>query len=121
MKYVLAAALLTIAAINYPNLRSGMQRSKEKQTMSVMRDIATQWEARAETVHRYAVEDLRNVPRKDAWGNPFELAGYGDEYWIRSYGSDHRRDDRLIEGPHTDFARDIVYGNGRFIAHPEGI
>jgi len=121
MKYVLAAVLLTIAAIAVPNLHTAMQRSNEKRTMVAMRDIATAWEARAEKVNRYAVEDLHGVARKDGWGNPFELSGSGEVYSIRSYGSDHRRDKKIIAGPHTDFAHDIVYANGTFVAYPEGI
>ncbi|MEK6372655.1 MAG: hypothetical protein AABO58_08160 [Acidobacteriota bacterium] len=121
MKYVLAAVLLTIAAIAFPDFRTAMQRSNEKQTMAAMRDIATVWEARSETSHRYAVEDLKDMPRLDGWDNPMELTASGNEYRIRSYGSDDRRDVKLIEGSHTDFARDIVYANGAFVAYPEGI
>jgi hypothetical protein len=121
MKYVLAAVLLTLAVVATQNLREQISRSRQKRTMADIRSIATAWETQAEKVNRYDVRDVRVLPRTDAWGTPFELAGSGNDYSIRSYGSDRRRDERLIEGPHTDFARDIVYANGAFIAYPEGI
>jgi hypothetical protein len=67
------------------------------------------------------VEDVRELPRLDGWNQPLELTASGDGYRIRSYGSDRRRDVKLIEGAHNDFARDIVYANGVFIAHPGGM
>ena len=138
MKSVVAAIALAIAAVALPNLHEAMQRSKEKRTMADMRLIATAWEARAEHDKTYSIgrssrvtfAELRralepkyvsHLPRADGWGNPFELTAAGNEYSIRSWGSDHRRDERLVEGAHTDFARDVVYSNGVFVAHPEGL
>lgn len=121
MKYVLSAALLALAAIAIPNLRTAMNRSSEKRTLAAMRDIGMAWEARAETLHRYAVEDVKDLPQLDGWGHSMELAASGSDYTIRSYGSDRRRDPTLIKGSHGDFARDLVYANGEFIAYPEGM
>ena len=118
---MLSAALLAFAAIAIPNVRTARQRSHEKRTLAAMRDIGMAWEARAETLHRYAVEDVKDMPRLDGWGNSMELAASGNDYSIRSYGSDRRRDQTLIKGRHSDFARDLVYANGEFIAYPEGM
>lgn len=137
MKYVIAAVLLLFAIIAIPNLLLAMQRSDQKRTMADMRTIATAWEARATDRNTYLVgrpgnvsyEDLRRVlepkyvrdlPRTDGWGNPFQFIGKDQEYSIRALGSDHRMDAKPVPGAITDFARDIIYTNGTFVTYPEG-
>ena len=105
--------------------------------MADMRTIATAWEARATDRNTYLVgrpgnvsyEDLRRVlepkyvrdlPRTDGWGNPFQFIGKDQEYSIRALGSDHRMDAKLVPGAINDFARDIIYTNGTFVTYPEG-
>jgi|ERR1041385_1256434 len=139
MKYVVASILIALAAfVAIPSLHTAMLRSEQKRTMADMRTIATAWEARAEQRNTYLVgrpgkvssEELRRalepkyvkrMPRTDGWGNPFQLSSTDAEYTIRSIGSDHRADAKIIPGPNTDFARDIVYSNGSFVSYPEGI
>jgi len=138
MKYVLAAMVLVLAAIAVPNQRRARNRSAQKRTMADIRTVATAWEARATDRYSYLVggegrvpyERLRRaleptyikqLPRADGWGNPFEFTAREHEYSIRAMGSDDRMDDVTIAGPTTDFANDMLYANGTFVAYPEGI
>jgi type II secretory pathway pseudopilin PulG len=138
MKYLIAAILIAVAAITWPNLHVAMERSDQKRTLADMRSIATAWEARATDCNTYVVTRDRNVsyeelrralepkyitqlPRTDGWGNPFLFQSTDEEYSIRAIGNDHRLDAKFVPGPTTDFARDIVYSNGTFTAYPEGL
>jgi type II secretory pathway pseudopilin PulG len=138
MKYVLTAIILTLAALTVPNFRTAHNRSAQKQTMADMRTVATAWEGRATDRNSYLVGSegkvpyerlqraleptyVKHLPRTDGWGNPFELTSSVQEYSIRAMGSDNRMDDVTIAGPTTDFATDILYTNGIFVAYPEGI
>jgi len=138
MKYAVAAVLLALAAIAVPNLHTARQRSHQKRSMADIRTIATAWEARAADRNTYLVGhpgvvsygDLRralepkyvkHLPRNDGWGNAFQFVGTDQEYSIRALGSDHRVDAKFVPGATTDFARDILYGNGTFISYPEGL
>src|SRR5262245_4965807 len=138
MKYVVAAVLLVLAVIAIPNLHHAMENSKEKRTLADMRAIATAWEARAKATKPYAIgrssrvsfQDLRHalepkyvthLERTDGWGKPFEFTATGDQYSIRAWGSDRRRDAKLAEGPYVGYEHDAVYANGKFISYPEGV
>lgn len=130
MKYVLAAVAIIVTAIAVPNFRTARERSRQKRTMADIRTIAVAWDAFAEDTHTYSVRDVRRAleptyvrhfPPVDGWGTPFELAAKGNHYSIRSYGSDRRRDSKIVPGGNPDFARDILYEDATFIAYPEGI
>jgi len=135
---MLAAVPLLLAAVVYPNVRHSMHRSAQKRTMADMRTVATAWEARATDRNSYLVgaagkvpyEKLqraleptyvKHLPRSDGWGNPLEFTASEQQYSIHAAGSDHRADAVITPGPNTDFARDILYTNGTFVAYPEGI
>src|SRR5712691_10321883 len=81
----------------HPDLLHAIQISKEKRTMAEMWTIAAKIEDHA---------PLSSLARADGWGTPFEISIRGNDYSIRSYGSDHRRDAKLLDGPHTGFWRD---------------
>jgi len=135
-----------LAAIAIPNLLAAMQRAKQKRTMADMRNIAMALEARHIAENTFAPAGqtvkfpqdnpvtwdeleavltptyLRDVPRLDAWDNPFEYNATTAEYYIRSAGKD-----RVFGGPTYDTAQthnfdcDIVYGNGNFLVYPDGV
>ena len=50
---IVVAIIGILAAIAIPNLLSAIQRSKQKRTMSDIREIATGWEARAADTGSY--------------------------------------------------------------------
>ncbi len=110
MRYLLSVLFLGLMGIAVPNLDAAADRSKLKRTTADMRAIATAWEARAQKRGHYSVEDVRDLPRTDGWGTPFEIHASGNDYSIRSYGSDR----------HRDGGDDIVYANGAFVAYPVG-
>jgi len=91
-----------ISAIAIPNLITAMERSRQKRTMSDMRNLATAWEARNVEAGRYnaagfqvpgitetvGVDQLelalsptyiRKMPKQDGWDHPLEL--YTDLPW----------------------------------------
>lgn len=130
--------VFVFAAIAVPNLLTALNRSAQKRTMADMRTVATAWEARATDLNSYLVESegkvpyerlqraleptyIKQLPRADGWGNPFEFTAGVQEYSVRATGNDARMDAKIVPGPTTDFARDIIYGNGTFVAYPEGI
>lgn len=136
MKYAVAAAVLALAALAVPGVLDAHKRSAQKRTTADMRSIATAWEARATDRNSYVVvrpgrvsyDEMRraleptyikHLPRTDGWGNPFQFTSSEQDYTIRALGSDHRVDATFIPGPTTDFARDLVYANGSFLAYPE--
>jgi len=122
MKYVAIAIVIVggLMGLAVPDLLTAMQRSRQKRTMADIRTLAAELEERAEKTGRYAL-DAKDLHHLDGWGAPFELHASGNDYSIRSYGRDARRDDRDVAGATTDFARDIVYSNGTFVTYPEGI
>jgi general secretion pathway protein G len=134
MKYVVAAVVLVLASIAYPNVMAPHQRSAQKRTMADMRTLATALEARATDINNYRIgrpghisyDDLRRVlepkyvkhlPREDGWGRPLIVITTDQEYWVRSNGADGRMD--RFRGATTDFDCDILYSNGTFIEYPE--
>ena len=72
---------------------------------------------------------VKTMPTKDGWGNTYtfftDIAWGADqqaaqEYVIVSYGKDGEPSD-YPGGATTNFATDILYGNGSFIQYPEGV
>src|SRR5437868_4608583 len=104
MKYVAIVVGIVggLVALAVPNLLTAMQRSHQKRTMAEMRTLGAQFEERAERTGQYALDE-KDLRRRDGWGTPFELHASGNDYSIRSYGSDARRDARDIAGATTDF------------------
>src|SRR5437588_241704 len=113
MKYVVATVVVLLSIIIVPNLLRARDRSAQQRTEADIRTAASAWEARASDRNSYLVgrpgrvpyEDLRRVleptyvkhlPGADGLGTPFEFVGSDQEYSIRAYGSDHRRDATII-------------------------
>ena len=112
MKFLGAAILLVLVAVAVPNPFLAVQCAKENRTMNEMRAMAAKIEEHA---------PLSSLPRVDGWGAPYEISIHGNDYSIRSYGSDGRRDANVLHGPHTARWRDIVLANGSFVSYPVGI
>lgn len=140
---IVVAIIGILAAIAIPNLLSAIQRSKQKRTMSDMREIATGWEARAADTGNYVSAGyatlsttlttpqmnallsptyIRTFPLRDAWGRPFDFSvdGTGHQYEIVSGGRNVTPDTSTPDGPTTNYDCDIVYSNGSFLVYPEG-
>lgn len=144
---IVVAIIGVLAAIAIPNLMLAMQRSRQKRTMADMRLIAVRWEARHVDTSGYVPSGqatavdlgdtavvtwetlasmlsptyLRDVPRRDGWGHPFEFRADNDEYYIRSAGMDGVFEAPPYQTTHTKFYEcDIVYGNGIFLVVPDG-
>jgi general secretion pathway protein G len=139
-----------LAAIAIPNLLTGMQRAKQKRTMTDMRSVAVAWEARAVDYNRYNAAGystlanavtvpqlesivsptyIRDLPNKDGWGQawvvtidqPFTGTVRAQRYQIVSYGRNQTADAGGALGPTTHFDCDIVYESGSFTVYPEGV
>jgi general secretion pathway protein G len=133
--------LFVLAAIAIPNLRTAMNRSKQKRTMADIRTVATAWEARVNDAHTFdaaprrkagmtavPARDLeralvptytKTLPVRDGWERPLQFVTDGQDYFIRSSGRDGRLDHQAGAG--TSFDDDIVYTNGAFTEYPEGV
>jgi general secretion pathway protein G len=142
----LVAVIGILAAIAIPNLLTAMQRSKQKRTMADIRSLATAVEARATDTNDYpragSVSELsavlvptyiKTIPINDGWGHPMRYecwesearSGKCDYYAIGSGAKDGLfQHDALrdYEGATTtNFDCDLVFSNGKFVQHPEGI
>lgn len=144
---VVVAIIGILAMIAIVNYRNGLQKAKQKRTMSDIRTIATAWEARATDMRGYnasgwtvpenalsaaSIDDLlaptylKTIPRYDGWNQAYELSmdePVGGEtahtYGIRSAGSDLAYEGSTYEdGTFDRFDCDIVYSNGRFVRYP---
>lgn len=145
---IVVAIIGILAAIAVPNLLAAMQRAKQKKTMVDMRSIASAWEARHVDVSGYLPagqatsfawpatvaldwEDmqailkptyLRDVPQKDAWGHALQFRADNSTYYIRSAGKGGEFEADTYATIQTKyFECDIIYGNGVFLVHPEGV
>lgn len=143
--FVFVAIIGILAAIAIPNLLTAMQRSKQKRTMADIRSLATAIEARATDTNDYprvttpmelsailTPTYIKTVPVKDGWSHPLRYecwdannAGKCDAYAIGSGAKDGRfQHDTLRayeEESSTNFDCDIIFSNGTFVQHPEGI
>src|SRR5688500_12056053 len=143
---IVVAIIGILAAIAIPNLLTAMQRSKQKRTMADMRSVATAWEARATDVNSYLAAGaslggvaylepnalisaavgpmlsptyIKRTPNTDAWGTEFAVASSATQYAIESYGK-NKSDDTDVAVT-TKFDCDIIFGDGTFLAYPEGV
>ncbi|HEX6097808.1 MAG TPA: prepilin-type N-terminal cleavage/methylation domain-containing protein [Thermoanaerobaculia bacterium] len=136
---VVVAIIGIVASIAIANYMGAVTRARQKRTMADIRNIATAWEGRNAEKGSYApgftypatavtyddVEGalspdyMKNVPKVDGWGRPYEFAFEGSVYAIRSAGRDG-----LFEGADYEPAAtsspdcDLVYSNGRFVTWP---
>lgn len=139
---VVVAIIGIVASIAIANYMGAVTRARQKRTMADIRNIATAWEGRnAEkgsyapgftypaTAVTYDVLDaslspnyMKNVPKIDGWGRPYEFAAEERVYSIRSAGRDGIYEGTDYESVATDSPDcDIVYSNGRFVTWPANI
>lgn len=145
---IVVAIIGILAAIAVPNLLAAMQRAKQKKTMVDMRSIASAWESRHVDVSGYLPAGqatsfewpatvalnwddmqailkptyLRDIPQNDAWGRALEFRADSSNYYIRSAGKGGEFEADTYATLQTKyFECDIVYGNGVFLVHPEGV
>jgi type II secretory pathway pseudopilin PulG len=131
-----------LAAIFIPGLRTAQQRTKQHQTITRQRAIATALEAYFNDHKRYPSGDALQrelVPKygtslaeDDGWEHPFRYECWStrgdtvcDAYALGSAGKNRsfeRRSLREYEGggATTNFNDDIVVINGSFAQYPEG-
>ena len=145
---IVVAIIGILAAIAIPNLLTALQRSRQKRSMADMRSIATAWEARATDTNTYsaagaqiswpdptqAVTEIQSMlastyikkfPEYDGWTTMFQVGWDDRNYSIESLGADKadHADGTSAPAPVTtnDFDCDMIFSNGNFVVHPEGI
>lgn len=112
------ALLLLALGVVAPDLQRGMQRGKERRTMSDLRSIGAAVESyqvdhgfppdvpdaprgglELEALAR-ALEPtfIKHLPRRDAWGSPIQWFRAGDSYRLVSVGADREPDFRVAPG-----------------------
>ena len=115
-------------------LQEALETSKEKRTMADIMSLATSVEAYATDHNAYPVTTthealeklleptyIRNLPQKDAWGNPFVYRGSSDKmsYRVVSGGPDGKIDPSSTRfGAPLRKSDDLVYENGTFLQKP---
>lgn len=137
---VLVAIIGILAAIAIPNFLTALQRSRQKRSMADMRTIATAVEEYATDENRYPEQSdlssalvpkyVKSIPTLDGWETQFRYecwpAGACRNYAIGSAGADKTFEHESLQGytqetKTTDFDNDIVFSNGSFVQHPEGV
>ncbi|HQR45485.1 MAG TPA: prepilin-type N-terminal cleavage/methylation domain-containing protein [Thermoanaerobaculia bacterium] len=145
---VVSAIIGILVSMAVSNMRSVMNRARQKRTMSDMRTIALGVDSYATDQNRFpaaagyalpsglslpsaTVGDvvpalsptyLRTVPLVDGWNSWFT---YGSDaasanYVIRSNGADGVPEDSPAFGETHSFASDVILVNGSFVQYPEG-
>src|ERR1051326_5654241 len=140
---IVVAIIGILAAIAIPNLLTAMQRARQKRSMADMRTIATAWESRATETNSYIAAaatghelannvcpgwpaanlpppSFRLIPHNDGWTHHFNASQGNSHYEIECYGKDGIPESSP-NGPKTNSACDIVYGDGVFFCYPEGV
>src|SRR5262249_39481525 len=118
-----------------PNLRSAIDRAKQKATMTNMKSIGNALEmysvdnntypkgmtdANAAALSAYLSPlYMRTVPPGDGWGNAWHIDtnASGTQYTITSYARDGAPGSNT-GGETTDFNCDIIYTNSSFFQSP---
>ena len=151
MRRIMALTATFIFLMVVPNVRTALNRDRQKRTLADMRTIATALEARATDENTYAIglkgrqsngndfaaltpvsfkesagalapRYIRKLPRFDGWGNEFEIRVGARSYAIRSGGSDGQFDaDSYTNRTTSTFREDLVFSDGNFLQYPEGI
>ena len=138
---VVVAILGILTAIAIPSLLSAIDRSRQKSSMSDIRNLGTALESYSVDVAYYpisasmaSIESLnpismgiqptyiKRAATRDGW-NGLYLYGStpaGSEYTVVSYGKD-RKASSSSAGVTSDFDCDIIFQDGVFTAYPEGV
>jgi hypothetical protein len=119
------------AAYAVPNLYTELQRSKQKRSLTALRDLGNAVEDYATTHGSYprtgyygpvsAIAPVlgKNAPVVDGWDHPLLYHASAKHYVLRSTGRDGKNDG-LLEGNTTNFDDDIVFSDGVFLRHTYG-
>lgn len=129
-----------IAAIAIPNLLNGLQRGKQKSTMSDIRSIGTAVESYqidyGHPPHQDSFGDIAGtiqglleptyikiLATEDSWNTGIKYISPTDDnsYSIRSCGKDRINDGNTTPGTTTKYNNDILYSNGQFTIWPDGL
>lgn len=126
-------ALLWIGIV-YPGISNAPQRSRQKETMRRMRQIATILEAyQIDKVAYPVTTDIHQLHKivgrvygtfedQDAWCTPFVLESRPKTYTIISLAKDRKRNAaKPIVRETTNFDDDIIFSDGMFVQSPEGV
>lgn len=109
------------------------ESEKARKTLADIHSIATALESYAVDWNRYpkasSLPELANVlqptyiktlPLRDAWNRPLLVTCNGENYEIRSLGSDGKAESSYAGGAVKDLRADIIFANGQFVQWPEG-
>jgi type II secretory pathway pseudopilin PulG len=134
--FVLLAVAGIVAAIAIPNFITATERAKQKRTMADMRSIMTAAETYKLDTKHYPAQlalltptYLRAVPASDGWMQPFEYVCWPEgecaSYALLSGGKDRQFEHTEVDeyangGATTNFDRDIVCIDGKFVQYPQG-
>ena len=138
---IVVAIIGILATIAIANYFSALHRARQKRTMSDIRTVASAWEARASetrsfnsagftfptTVKTYdemraalVPEYIREVPKYDGWGRPYEYGALGLVYAIRSSGRDGVYEGtEYVPGTAENPDCDLVFANGNFVRYAD--
>ena len=137
---IVVAIIGIIAAIAIPNLLNAIDRGKQKRTMADIRSIGTACEEYSIDNNFYPVQTsqaavggggavdsvleptyIKVVPDNDGWNRAimYGSATGGTAYTIRSFGKDGTKNGTT--GQTNNFACDIIFQDGQFVAWPQGI
>ena len=140
---IVVAIMGILAAIAIPNLLSAIDRSRQKRSMSDIRNLGIAVQTYSVDSNFYPIstsmstiasldpvamgiqpEHIKVAPTQDGWGGQYyygsDAAGLGTHYTIISYGKD-RVVSSASAGPTGDFDCDIIFQEGTFVAWPEGL
>ena len=145
---MVSAIIGILVSIAASNLRSALNRARQKRTMADMRTIALGVDAYAVDQSRfpaaagYALPSglslptatvgsifpaisptyIKVVPLTDGWSSWFTYStdDRSANYALRSNGADGLPDDSPPFGGTHSFASDIILVNGSFVQYPEG-
>jgi type II secretory pathway pseudopilin PulG len=120
-------------ALAVPNLYTAMQRAKQKRSMGTLRDLGMAVDAYAAAhgslpragyfgpvIAIVPALGKNAPPAVDGWNHPILYHASAKHYVLRSTGRDGRNDG-MLEGDTTNFDDDIVFADGVFMRHTEGL
>ena len=129
---VTLVVLAIITTITIGVVLGAHEKAKQGATVADMRGIAT-------AIESYAVDNTRppatvadftvmeqllepyhtsTVPVRDHWGHLYSYEAENGDYTIVSFGKDGVDGLDISPATRTEFERDIVFSNGRFVAAP---
>jgi general secretion pathway protein G len=146
---VVVAVIGIIVAVAIPNLLNALQRAKQKKSMADMRTLALTIESYSVDLNRYPAAAgyalpsgltlpstaitalqgivtptyLKTLPLTDGWSSWFtySVTPDGQDYALRSNGSDGLPESTPSFGPTTLFNADIILCDGQFVQYPDGV